>query len=248
MFLLLMIGSLLCIAYYVILVFYAGFHLSFSAFWLIAGIMGVAFCGLRLLLKRWGKWSVPLWLRVAGITAASAFAFIFIIVLLLVSSNMLSDEEEDLQYIIVLGAGTNGGAVGGALEQRLDRAVRYLLEHEETIVIVSGGLTGGDAISEAELMRLYLMEQGIPRVRIRQEVRSRNTAENLAFSKYYTKGSSSIGIITNDFHIFRVRTIARKQGYDSPSGILAGSDPVLRVHFVIRECFAVLKDKFMGNL
>ena len=42
--------------------------------------------------------------------------------------------------------------------------------------------------------------------------------------------------------------IARKIGLTDNSGIAARSDPVLFLHFCVRECFAILKDKFMGNM
>ena len=46
----------------------------------------------------------------------------------------------------------------------------------------------------------------------------------------------------------RAKGIARHVGLPNVSGISAKSDPVLFVHFCVRECFAILKDKFVGNM
>ena len=57
-----------------------------------------------------------------------------------------------------------------------------------------------------------------------------------------------VAIVTSNFHVFRSKGIARKIGLTDNSGIAARSDPVLFLHFCVRECFAILKDKFMGNM
>jgi len=57
-----------------------------------------------------------------------------------------------------------------------------------------------------------------------------------------------IGFLTGDFHLFRTLNIAKKQGIANVYGISARSDPVLFVHLCFRECLAVLKDKFLGNM
>ena len=57
-----------------------------------------------------------------------------------------------------------------------------------------------------------------------------------------------VGILTSNFHELRAKGIARHVGLPNVSGISAKSDPVLFVHFCVRECFAILKDKFVGNM
>ena len=49
-------------------------------------------------------------------------------------------------------------------------------------MIVSGGQGSDEAISEAEAMRRYLVEQGIRNEEIIMEDKSTNTEENLVFS------------------------------------------------------------------
>lgn len=57
-----------------------------------------------------------------------------------------------------------------------------------------------------------------------------------------------IGVLTSDFHVFRARQIAKKWGIPDIYGIGCDTDPVLFVHFCVRECAAILKDKLMGNM
>lgn len=57
-----------------------------------------------------------------------------------------------------------------------------------------------------------------------------------------------IGVLTSNFHLYRAMMIAKKQGITDVRGIAAGSDPVLLVHFAIRDALAILKDRLAGNL
>ena len=56
--------------------------------------------------------------------------------------------------------------------------------------------------SEAEGMEQYLKEQGIDASRILLEDKSLNTEQNMEYSKALIKDGASVGIITNDFHLF----------------------------------------------
>jgi len=49
-----------------------------------------------------------------------------------------------------------------------------------------------------------------------------------------------IMIVTNDFHMFRAKILARHNGF-TPYGITAPTNPVVLVNSYIREYFAVVK-------
>ena len=75
------------------------------------------------------------------------------------------------------------------------------------------------------------------------------TEENLTFSRaLIADEEASVGIVTNGFHVFRSVKIAEKQGMRNVTGIAAKSDPILLPNYMVREFFAVLKDKFVGNI
>lgn len=245
----LILVSVFCFAYYLIIILYAGFQAAFSMFWPVAGGALLLWTFLRTYLRTHpGVFILPLWLKVSAATTFFAGVLVFVIVALFITTNMLTNPDEDFDYVIVLGAKLHGERVSKSLQLRLDQALEYYEAHPDTIIIVSGGQGKDEAISEAEAMRKYLVDHGVPRTSIRQEVRSVNTAQNLEFSKFFVKDSGSVGIITSDFHVFRAKAIAIGHGYQNVSGIPAKSDSVLILNLLVREVFAVLKDKFMGNI
>ena len=68
----------------------------------------------------------------------------------------------------------------------------------------------------------YLKAHGIEEGRILQESKSKTTQENIVNSKKLIAGdNASVGIITNDFHMFRALQIAHDNGLDEAQGIAA---------------------------
>ena len=85
----------------------------------------------------------------------------------------------------------------------------------------------------------YLKAHGIEEGRILQESKSKTTQENIVNSKKLIAGdNASVGIITNDFHMFRALQIAHDNGLDEAQGIAAGSPPDMLVNNMVREFFA----------
>ena len=146
-----------------------------------------------------------------------------------------------LDYIIVLGAQVRESGPSAALKYRLDEAVEYLEDNPKTICIVSGGQGANEPYSEAEGMEQYLKKQGIDASRILLEDKSLNTEQNMEYSKALIKDGASVGIITNDFHLFRAKQIARKYGLDNVCGIAAKSTPVYLPNNMLREFLAEIK-------
>ena len=54
-------------------------------------------------------------------------------------------------------------------------------------------------------------------------------------------------VITNDFHIFRAKLLARGKGLNNICGIPAPSDEVLFVNYMVREAVGIVKDFVYGN-
>ena len=57
-----------------------------------------------------------------------------------------------------------------------------------------------------------------------------------------------VGIVTNDFHVFRATGIARKAGIRHVFGIAAYSVPWYQPNNMLREGLGILKDYAVGNL
>ena len=144
-------------------------------------------------------------------------------------SQMHEKGEAGLDYIIVLGAQVRESGPSAALKYRLDEAVEYLEDNPKTICIVSGGQGANEPYSEAEGMAQYLKDKSL------------NTEQNMEYSKALIKDGASVGIITNDFHLFRAKQIARKYGLDNVCGIAAKSTPVYLPNNMLREFLAEIK-------
>lgn len=130
--------------------------------------------------------------------------------------------EPNLDYLIVLGAQVKEKGPSAALKFRLDTAYDYLVENENTLCIVSGGQGANEPHSEAQGMYDYLVEKGIAKERIIMEDKSTDTSENIAFSSVFLDMEKDrVGIVTNNFHVFRGVHLAKHQGIRNVCGIAA---------------------------
>ena len=157
-------------------------------------------------------------------------------------SKMHAQGKPDLDYVVVLGAQVRKSGPSLVLRYRLNKAIEYLDENPNTICIVSGGKGPNEPFPEAQGMADYLKEHGIAEQRILEEPDSKTTEENIVNSKkIINDDNASIGVITNNFHMFRALQIADKYGLDNAQGIAAGSPPDMLVNNMVREFFAEIK-------
>lgn len=115
--------------------------------------------------------------------------------------------------LIVLGYVSKDGRIHPLLKERLDEAYTLFRRYGHKYIIVSGGSVGSHC-SEAELMKKYLVEKGVPAIRVLQEDQSYNTVQNLLFSKQLMEQYQlqSFIIITNLFHVRRTKYIMHRLG------------------------------------
>lgn len=228
-----LIMGCLCILYYLILVFYSRrLRSTFAAFWLISG-------GVHLVLG-----CAPLPVCAYTVLGWSCLVcwLVFLAVEYRIIRCMSARCDEELDWIIVLGAQVRGRYITNSLRRRLDRALDYAQRFPDVKVIVSGGQGPGEEVSEAEAMAEYLAENGIPRRRIFQEDQSASTRENFRFSRKYADGEHDrVGIVTNDFHIYRSSLIAGQEGYRNIFLLPADSNPVFQINYLVREFFGVMQ-------
>ena len=155
---------------------------------------------------------------------------------------------QNLEYIIVLGAHVQGTRLTLALLERTRRALQYLEENPETKAVLSGVQGEGEDISEAQAMCNYLVEHGIDRERLILEGRSTSTTENLKFSLEIIGLDHSVGVVTNNFHVFRGTAIGKKCGCKEIYPIPSRYRSWRLLIYIPREILAIIKDKIMGNL
>ena len=167
----------------------------------------------------------------------------------MIGSEFSSKGKENLDYIIVLGAQVRQSGPSTILKYRLDEAIDYLNDNPRTVCIVSGGQGANEPFSEAEGMKDYLVKCGIEENRILNEDQSHNTVQNILYSKALLEETyENVGIVTNDFHVFRAVQIGKKQGLRNVYGIAAYSHPFYLPNNALRECGGILKDWIKGNL
>lgn len=241
-------AGIVCLAYYLLIVVYAGITADFAWIW---AALAVIFEGGTALLCYGRKHPgfFPGWLKYAVPAVMLLGVISFTLLCGLVISGMKTAVRKNLDYVVVLGAHVKGDVPSKALELRLKAALKYARENEDTILILSGGQGFGEDITEAKCMENYLSAHGISKERLVPEEKSTSTKENLEFSDGLTGcGRKNTGILSNNFHVYRAVKIAQKAGYEHPYGIAAPSDPIMQVHYVVREAAALIKAKIRGNI
>lgn len=151
--------------------------------------------------------------------------------------------------VIVLGCQVNGQTPSRMLADRCDAAAEYLLSHPETACVASGGQGTGEDISEAQVIRDYLVARGIEEKRIFLEDRSTNTSENLAFSAAVIREQglgTEVAIASDSFHQLRAALFARKNGLN-PYSLGCRTYWPLAAGYWAREVLAVYKALLFGR-
>ncbi|MDQ0362007.1 YdcF family protein [Breznakia pachnodae] len=170
-----------------------------------------------------------------------AFIISFVAIESLVIVNGFKKDDIKPDYIIVLGAAIKEDKPSTALRYRLDEAYEQYMKHPSATIICSGGKAENDEYSEAEVMRNYLVDLGVPKDKLILEDNSYTTYQNLkkSYALVDDKDAKFL-IVTNNFHSFRAKLIADKLGmnaYSSPSQKIFGGF----TSSYIREYFSVIK-------
>ena len=122
------------------------------------------------------------WRRVLWSLTALGMALVFGMMGFIALDGRDNAPEEDVPFVVVLGAQTHGDRPSRTLRERLDLAAAYLEAHPEACAVVSGGQGADETQTEASVMAAYLEENGIAPERILQETQARTTRQNLIFS------------------------------------------------------------------
>lgn len=236
--------------YYIFSASYVGSYVGIYALWLLLAIVFVGH-GVFFQFHIWHK--IPIMLLRCYIFLVSLGVVVFIFAEGLILLKMQAVPRENTEYVIVLGAQVRGTTMTRSLRYRVERALSYYEEREgECYLVVSGGQGEGEAISEAEAMRRYLLEHGVEEDHILVEDVSTTTRENMAYSLAIIKEHQSkqnqtnsdlvgrIAVCTNDFHTYRAICLAKDAGMEQAGGLSAASDWRILPMMMVREAAAVL--------
>jgi len=197
-----------------------------------------------------GTWaSLPPLLRDGSAALPVLALAAFVVACLHIGQHSHAASKPNLDYIIVLGAQVRADGPSIVLRHRLETAADYLAANHETRCIVSGGQGANEPESEAAAMKRFLVQSGVADGRILLEDRSTTTRENLALSsELIDEQDASVGIVTNDFHMFRALAMARRLGLGDPVGIAAPSSRFFLPNNLLRESLAIAKALIRGEM
>jgi len=163
---------------------------------------------------------------VKWLKTALAFALLFVAVGYLVaffSVLAVSRQEQarPVPAIIVLGAAQYNGKPSPVLKARLDHAAELYADSVAPLIVLTGGVATGDKTSEAEVAAAYL-DKTVPAPALIVLPAGRTTAESIAAAAEWCRGYgiTDVVVVSDPFHMLRVRLEARRQGltaYTSPT-------------------------------
>ena len=235
-------AGIACVLYYILIGVYSRFGLSISWIWPAAGAALIA-AGLltRAELPHWLRWT---W---RGLLAAALALLIGLECL--VVSEMHATAPAGMDYLIVLGASVYKDGPSPALTRRLNAVMDVLDDHPDALIIASGGQGANEPISEAQCIRDELVKRGVDPARILLEDRSTDTRENIANCRAIIgDDDAAVGIVTNNYHVWRSLRLAKKAGLKNAHGIAATYTGPTLLHFMVREAVSITVHALRGRL
>lgn len=214
-------------------------HVALGVFLVIIGVLTVIRCILGAIFKAvWKLIRKPVAILLAILLVGMAVTAAPIL------WGVVSQPDAGCDYLILLGAGVDGDTPSPILQDRINQAYTYLTEHPDTICIVTGGKGDDENLSEAQCMFNHLTAMGIQGGRIWMEDQATSTVENFEYSvKLLQEKTGSIpenlGVMSNEFHLFRAKLIAKANGLDPIFVAAPTSQMMVRINYTVREIFVL---------
>ena len=132
------------------------------------------------------------------------------------------DQRRPAGAIVVLGAAQYNGKPSPVLRARLDHALELQRAGLAPLLVVTGGIASGDRVSEATVGRRYLVARGVPDSLVVVIPEGRNTDQTMDAVETWVheRGLNDILLVSDAFHLARLRIEARRHGltaYTSPA-------------------------------
>lgn len=198
--------------------------------------------------KPYGGRKKHIWLRfLLALIALGLIVFIALEAVVLCHAH--DDVDGQPGAMIVLGAQLKDTGPSLFLQRRLEAALRYLDDHPDTLVVVSGGQGPDEPDTEANGMEAFLREKGFAGT-ILKEDQSHNTKENLKNSRKVLSDAgydiqAGVILVSNDFHLARAKLLGTRFGY-RVSLLAADSDHMgYKLYNFLREPVGLVKSALL---
>ena len=162
------------------------------------------------------------------------------------------DPDEDVEYMVVLGAKVNYNGPSVSLQDRINAAYNYMVAHPDVIAIVSGGQGKDEPLSEAACMYDNLVDMGIDPHRIWPEDRATSTWENMRFTLDLIEQKTGqrpekLGVLSSEYHLFRASLFAKACNVDFVGIPAPTSRPSQKLNHFMREVAGVWHYILLGG-
>jgi uncharacterized SAM-binding protein YcdF (DUF218 family) len=157
-----------------------------------------------------------------------------------------ADDRRPADAVVVLGAAQYDGKPSSVFAARLRHAQALYEEGLVPRIVTTGGGRAGDAYTEAEAGRRYLIDRGVPEDVVVAVGEGTDTLGSLraADARARRDGWSTALVVSDPWHSLRARTMARDSGlqaWTSPTR----SGPVVQTRetqarYIVRETAALL--------
>ena len=182
--------------------------LLYGVMWLSIGFVELCIASFSLYLKK----TRP---KLAAVLSALVVVWLAVQVVLsgVIMAGSLSFNTAKADKVIVLGYALKDNRATDTLFNRISEAYEYAEDNPDSKLIVTGGVTGKNDKSEAEVMKSILVSYGIDSIRVFEEDQAKSTIENMRFCQDFIAKDDKVVVITSNYHCLRAKTLAKKMGY-----------------------------------
>lgn len=234
-----------------------GFPVTNGGVWfpalLCAGLFALTLWGGRLsgkVAEQKKAWERPVYcFAVALVLCGVAFSLLLSALMTAACFGDKKQAEQQDCTVLVLGCQVKGERPSASLKYRLDAALEFCETHPGVPVIVSGGRGDNEEVTEASVMREYLIRHGLDKAQVIAEEESLDTAENLTACRRIIKDrglSERIVLVTSFYHQYRAGQRAHRAGFGTVIPCPAASVPALWLQSWTREWLGICELWFLG--
>jgi uncharacterized SAM-binding protein YcdF (DUF218 family) len=165
------------------------------------------------------------------------------------------DDASDVDHadaIVVLGAAQYNGRPSPVFAGRLDQALRLWQQGRSDLIVTVGSNQPGDATTEAQTAKDYLLARGIPADSVVALPVGNTTFESMqaAADELHRRALSTAFLVSDPWHNARIKAMAHDlglTGYASATWTSAATSEESRGKGYIRETFAYLYYRIFGD-